>query len=172
MNPEVELRALGLRPRLPYLAAAACVVALDRITKIAIQTSIPVGESDSIVPGFFQLVHFHNTGVAFGLFSGASNEFRTAALLGIGVLAAVVVVVYGWTHSAHERLLQTGLALVLGGALGHLIDRAMYGHVVDFLYFNVGEYFWPAFNVADSAITLGVGCLALVLMRDEIRSRA
>lgn len=171
MNPPVEF-ALGLRSRLPYLAAAAIVVVLDRLTKVAIQQNLPVGDTHAVLPGFFQLVHFHNTGVAFGLFSGAASEYRTALLLAIGVLAAVVVVVYGWIHSPQARFLQTGLALVLGGALGNLIDRAIYGHVVDFLYFNVGEYYWPAFNVADSAITVGVACLAIELIRDEVRSRS
>ncbi len=162
----------GLRPRLPYLTAAAAVLVLDRLTKVAIQSNVAVGDAHAVLPGFFQIVHFHNPGVAFGLFSGATSEFRTALLLGIGALAAVVVVVYGWVHSPEARILQTGLALVLGGALGNLIDRAMYGHVVDFLYFNVGEFYWPAFNVADSAITVGVACLAIVLIQDEVRSRS
>jgi signal peptidase II len=110
--------------------------------------------------------------VAFGLFSGSTSGLRTGVLLGTGLLAVVLVLIYGWRHSPREAILQTGLALVLGGALGNLIDRAAYGHVVDFLYFNAGEYYWPAFNIADSAITVGVACMVIVLVRDEIRSRS
>ena len=71
-----------------------------------------------------------------------------------------------------DRLLQSGLALILAGALGNLYDRLSYGYVIDFLYFHAGEYYWPAFNLADSAITVGVACLLVVVVQDEIRARS
>lgn len=122
-------------------------------------------ESISLIPNLFQLVHVRNTGAAFGI--GANAESRIVPfLLNAGAIAVfVVVVVYALRTAVTDRLLQIALHLILGGAIGNLIDRFRLGYVVDFLdvYVNVGgqPHHWPAFNVADSAICIGIALLFL-----------
>jgi len=84
----------------------------------------------------------------------------------------VAVLIYSFRNPVTDRMLQTGLALILAGALGNLYDRISYGYVIDFLYFHAGPYYWPAFNAADASLCVGVGCLALVITQDEIRARS
>lgn len=163
-------RSLGAR--LPYLLAVALVLSLDRATKIAILRSFGPGEGDTVVAGFFELVRVHNTGAAFGVLSGGSSTIKLVLLSGFAIAASLAVVIYSVRSPATERLLQTGLALILAGALGNLYDRVSYGYVIDFLYFHVGEYYWPAFNLADASISLGVAGLAAVVIQDEIRARS
>src|SRR6185503_842421 len=126
---------------------------------------IDLHETIPIIPNFFQLVHVRNTGAAFGL--GANAASRLVPLLlnagAIGVFC--IVVVYALRSAVSDRLLQTGLHLILGGAIGNLLDRFRFGYVVDFLdvYVRLGgrEHHWPAFNVADSAICIGIALLFL-----------
>ena len=151
--------------RLPYLLLAAAVIVLDAWTKWLVSTRIDIREAIPLVPSFLQLVHVRNTGAAFGI--GANADSRVVPLLlnagAIGVFC--VVVVYAFRAAISDRLLQTGLHLILGGAIGNLIDRFRLGYVVDFLdvYLNWGgqTHHWPAFNVADSAICIGIGLLFL-----------
>ncbi len=158
--------------RLPYLALSAGVVIIDRLTKFFIDQRFGLGEGLTVVPGFFDLNYVQNTGVAFGLFASSGSPFRVVLLSGFAVAAAVIVVIYSVQSPVSQRLLQTALALILGGALGNLYDRLVYGYVVDFLEFYLGSYSWPTFNIADTAISIGVGVLAIEVIRDEIRSRA
>jgi signal peptidase II len=126
-------------------------------------------EAISLIPNLFQLVHVRNTGAAFGI--GANAESRIVPiLLNCGAIAVFfVVVAYAMRTAVTDRLLQTALHLILGGAIGNLIDRFRLGYVVDFLdvYVNVGgqSHHWPAFNVADSAICIGIGLLFLDMRR-------
>jgi len=112
-----------------------------------------------------------NTGVAFGIFDPLSLPAKSVLLSVFTAFAAVVVITYSVRSSLRNRLLQFALALVLGGALGNLYDRLAYGYVVDFLEFYVRTYHWPSFNVADSAISIGVILLALEILRNEAPSR-
>ena len=138
---------------------------MDAWTKWLVTTHIEMHEAISLVPNLFQLVHVRNTGAAFGI--GANAESRIVPiLLNCGAIAVFfVVVAYAMRTAVTDRLLQTALHLILGGAIGNLIDRFRLGYVVDFLdvYVNVGgqPHHWPAFNVADSAICVGIALLFL-----------
>jgi signal peptidase II len=151
--------------RLPYLLIALGIIALDAWTKWLVSNHIDMHDSISLIPNLFQLVHVRNTGAAFGI--GANAQSRIVPLLlNVGAIGVFfVVVAYAFRTAVTDRLLQTGLHLILGGAIGNLIDRFRLGYVVDFLdvYLNWGgqPHHWPAFNVADSAICIGIGLLFL-----------
>lgn len=145
--------------RVHYLALSAVVIILDLWTKALVLAKIDLHEAIPVIPNFFQLVHVRNTGAAFGI--GANAESRIVPLLlNFGAIAVFcVVVVYALRSAITDRLLQTGLHLILGGAIGNLLDRFRFGYVVDFLDVYVGNHHWPAFNVADSAICIGIALL-------------
>ncbi len=145
--------------RIHYLTITAVVLILDIWTKWLVMRRIDLHEAIPVIPDFFQLVHVRNTGAAFGI--GANADSRLVPLLlNVGAIAVFcVVVVYALRSAVSDRLLQTGLHLILGGAIGNLLDRFRFGYVVDFLDVYVGTHHWPAFNVADSAICIGIGLL-------------
>jgi signal peptidase II len=147
----------------PWLLVAALLAVADQASKSAISANLRLGEVREIT-GFFNLVLAHNRGAAFSFLSEAGG-WQRALFIGIAVLATAVIVVMLVRHSS-ERLFSAGLALILGGALGNLWDRIALGHVVDFLDFHaLGWHFW-AFNLADSAISVG----AVLLILDGLRS--
>jgi len=151
--------------RIPYLFVAAAVIVLDAWTKWLVSTRIDLREAVPIIPNFLQLVHVRNTGAAFGIGANAESHI-VPILLNIGAIGVFcIVVVYAFRAAITDRTLQAGLHLILGGAIGNLIDRFRLGYVVDFLdvYLNWGgqTHHWPAFNVADSAICIGIGLLFL-----------
>ena len=141
-----------------WLALSLVVIVIDVYTKHLIQQSFQYGEHLQIT-SFFDLVRYHNEGAAFSFLAnqgGWQHFFFTA----IAVVASVVMI-YLLRKHAEQKLFCFAIALVLGGALGNLYDRLTLGYVVDFLFFHYQAYYWPAFNVADSAITGGVGLLLL-----------
>ncbi|MBI5599288.1 MAG: signal peptidase II [Deltaproteobacteria bacterium] len=141
------------------IATAASVAALDQITKAAITRGLHWNETVAVIPGLFNVVNWRNPGAAFGMFreGSAGNSW---VLIAITVL--VLAVIAALLMQSKDRLAGFALSLIAGGAIGNLIDRLRFGEVVDFLDFYAGSYHWPAFNVADSAITVGV-FLSLVL---------
>ena len=152
----------------PFLMSAM-VFLLDRLTKSIIRTHVSAWDNHPVIPGFFSIVHTENPGAAFGILSDSSSEWRTLFLiaLSIGVMVFITTLLL---HPARGGLISTGvlrlgLALVLGGALGNVYDRVLVGSVTDFLEFYFGQYQFPAFNVADSAITIGAGLLLLDMWR-------
>jgi signal peptidase II len=156
--------------RLQYLVISAAVILLDLWTKSLVLARIDLHEAIPIIPNFFQLVHVRNTGAAFGIGANASSEI-VPIFLNVGAIAVFcVVVVYALRSAVTDRVLQVGLHLILGGAIGNLIDRFRFGWVVDFLdvYATWGgrEHHWPAFNVADSAI-----CIGIVLLFFDMRKK-
>jgi signal peptidase II len=161
-----------LQGRLPYLFLVVGTLVLDRWTKAWIQKRFDLNESTSVIDGFFNVTYVQNTGVAFGIFSSISSPAKSLLLSIFTACAAIVVIAYSVRSPARNRLLQIALALILGGALGNLYDRIAYGYVVDFVEFYVGTYHWPAFNVADSAISVGVLLLAIEIIRNETPRRA
>jgi signal peptidase II len=161
-----------LQGRFPYLLLVAGTLVLDRWTKVLIQKRFDLNESISVIDGFFNITYVRNTGVAFGIFSSISSPAKSFLLSVFTAFAAVVVVTYSVRSPARNRLLQIALALILGGALGNLYDRLAYRYVVDFLEFYAGSYHWPSFNVADSAISIGVGLLAVEIIRSEAPNRS
>ena len=139
------------------------IVAADRATKATIEAYTPDDYHRVVVPGLVNLVHSHNPGIAFGLLADLGSKWLTALLVASSV---AVIGVLCWLLAAGRaggRRSQLGLALILSGAVGNLIDRLLRGSVTDFLDVRLGNYHWPAFNVADSAITLGAVLLILEL---------
>jgi signal peptidase II len=146
----------------PYeLATLFGIVALDQTTKAAVRRSLPLGDSRPIIDGFLDLTHVQNTGAAFGLLNAAEFPYKPLVMIGIATLALVAIAVYASQLGFHERLARLGLALILGGAFGNLIDRALVGHVVDFVDVYWGSVHFWAFNVADAAITVGAAFVLL-----------
>lgn len=143
---------------LKWLSISAAVIALDLYTKHLVQNAFAFGDHIAIT-SFFDLVRYHNEGAAFSFLSNAGG-WQKWFFTGIALIASVVIV-YLLKKNPRQKLFCLGLALILGGALGNVYDRITLGYVVDFLYFYYQQYAWPAFNVADSAICVGVGILLL-----------
>jgi len=154
----------SLSRRLPELWVALAIVVLDQATKALIKAKLPLHESVTVIPGFFDLTHVRNTGAAFGMLDNTDFPYKPALMVVVALIALGAVASYALTLPATQRVARLGLALILGGAVGNLIDRATMGYVVDFadVYFR-GVHFW-AFNVADSAITVGVVLMLLDVM--------
>ncbi len=143
------------------LVLAGLVVVLDQITKAAIWEYVPLYHSINVIPGFFDVTHVHNPGGAFGILAESSKGLRQFFFLAVTSVAVVMIFLFYRTIPPSHPWLLFGLALIFGGALGNLIDRVRLGKVVDFLKFYIGQYQWPSFNVADSAVTIGVGIFIL-----------
>lgn len=158
------VNALALK-RLGYVLISLGVFVLDQITKAVVVASIPLHTSIPVVHGFFDLTHVKNRGAAFGLFASFDSPMRAVLLNAVAFAVFVGVLIYAFKSSPHSTRLQVGLSLILGGAVGNLVDRVRLGSVTDFLDFYVGAHRWPAFNVADSAITIGVCLLAIDIWR-------
>ena len=150
-------------PRLKAVGLAGAVFALDRLTKWIIETRVSVMDTHRVIPGFFDIIHSSNRGVAFSLFHDSTSPWRTTLLILAAAVALVVVGWMIWRSPGMNRLSLCGLALIFGGALGNLFDRVVWGAVTDFLDFYVGTMHWPAFNVADSAVVVGSALLLLDL---------
>ena len=144
---------------LKWLWLSAIALVLDQWSKIAIDGSMRLYESIALIPGF-NLTHVHNTGAAFSFLSEAGGWQRWF-FAGMAGLISVVLTVWLYRLKKHETLLAVALSLVLGGAIGNLIDRVAYGYVIDFLDVYYQTWHWPAFNVADMAICLGVFLMLL-----------
>ena len=143
--------------KIRFLALVALsILVLDQLSKALVLAHLPLGASVPVIPGFFNLTHVHNPGGAFGFLAGMSSQARAAVFIFASLAAAALILWIYVQTPADQRLLAFGLALVFGGAIGNLIDRVRFGVVVDFLDLFIGDLHWPAFNVADSAITVGV----------------
>jgi len=141
---------------LGWYLLAFLVIALDYLTKVAVLAALAPGESRALAP-FFNLVLVFNKGAAFS-FLATAQGWQTLFFAAVAVVASAVISVLIYKNK-NKSLFCLGLALILGGALGNLYDRVTYGHVVDFLDFHIAGWHWPAFNVADSGITVGAGIL-------------
>ncbi|QCQ22651.1 signal peptidase II [Desulfoglaeba alkanexedens] len=149
------------------VALAGGTLLLDQVTKFVIARFLPLYTHQEVVPGFFNLVHVRNTGAAFSFLAGSPTLGRQVFFIGVGVVAAGALLYLYRTTGGREKAKRAALALILGGALGNLVDRLRLGAVVDFLDFHIGPYHWPAFNVADSAITVGAGILLISILRSR-----
>jgi len=159
---------------LVFLLGAAAVIALDQITKSAVTSHFALYDVRPGIPGFFNLVYVMNPGAAFGFLADASATFRYVFFTGVTVLAAVLIVYYLVKSNARNLMLAVSLTLIFSGAVGNLIDRLRFGAVVDFLDVYVGTAHWPAFKVADSAITIGAILMIweMILNRKEKQAAA
>ena len=132
------------------------VIVLDQLTKYWVVQSFSLYESLSVIPGFFNLTYLTNTGAAFGILAGQPTVWRQTFFIGVTVIALVAIVIMQRHLKKESIWYEISLAGIAGGAIGNLIDRVRLGSVVDFLDVYIGSHHWPAFNVADSAITVGV----------------
>lgn len=146
------------------LVVAASVVILDQITKAMIRPALGLHQSQEIIPGFLDLTRVHNTGAAFGMLNGVDFPFKTLVLSIVGAIALGGVAWYAATVPLSDRLARLGVAGVLGGAIGNLIDRATSGYVLDFVDAYWRDWHFWAFNVADAAITVGVILMILDIL--------
>ncbi len=160
---------LGAAPGFPsrnvLAMASAAIVVLDQVTKQMVRASIPLYDAVEVIPRMLNLVHVRNTGAAFGILNVADIAYKRVLMTGMALLALGAVGWYASQIGARAVLARVGLALILGGAVGNLIDRAAVGFVVDFVDVYWGSVHFWAFNVADSAITVGAGLLILDLIR-------
>jgi len=147
-----------------HFLIAVFVLLLDRATKWVIAKNIALHGNIQVIPHFFRITHVENRGAAFGLFADSPSQWKIAMLVLFSVVALVIVSTLLWRNSHTMSTTGVGLSLILGGALGNLWDRLLSGRVVDFLLFYVGQYQWPAFNVADSAIVIGAGLLVFEIL--------
>lgn len=161
--------------RIHYLLITIGVIVLDVWTKWLVLQNLALHEARPVIENFFQLVYVQNTGAAFGIGAGSNSPLVPLLLNGGAILVFLIVAVYSLKSSVNDRLLQTGLHLILGGAVGNLLDRFRFGSVVDFLDFYVviggREHHWPAFNVADSAICVGIALLFIDMKNESSRAK-
>jgi signal peptidase II len=160
----VSMRARSIR----LLLVAGTIILLDQFSKMIILQQVPLFHIIPVIPGFFNITHIHNPGGAFGFMAGQGPEVRTFLFQAMSILAAIFIVIFYYRTPAEYPYLSFGLLLILGGAIGNMIDRFRFGEVVDFLDFYVKSYHWPAFNVADSGITVGMVILVLHLLFNKM----
>ncbi len=149
---------------LKLAGVASLIIILDQTTKAVVLKVLPLYHSNNVIPGFFNLTHIQNPGGAFGFMANHSSSWRSFIFLIVSSLAVYLVYYFYKNTPKTHPLLSTGFALIFGGAIGNMIDRIRFGKVVDFLDFYIGRYHWPAFNVADSAISIGIAIFLFHLL--------
>ncbi|MGH9592096.1 MAG: signal peptidase II, partial [Bryobacteraceae bacterium] len=150
--------------RIHWMWLALGILAADRATKAAVEAYMPLGYSHTMIPGFFTLVHAGNPGIAFGLLADEQSHGVTIFLALATLLVCALLTWLLASRKAGGALASTGIAVILGGAMGNLYDRLLHSSVTDFLYFHLGTHYWPAFNLADSAITIGAVLVGIELI--------
>ena len=153
------------RRRVRYLLLSLAVLVLDQGSKWLVESYLPEHDTFSLVPGLLNFVHVRNTGVAFGLFPAHGDVRGTLLLAGLGFFALAFVFYYFWNAPLSDRPLLLSLSSIIGGAIGNLVDRLASGGVTDFIDFHFKGYHWHTFNIADSAITIGIGLMILSSLR-------
>jgi len=149
------------------MATVGFVLLLDLLTKAYITSTMFLHESFIVIGGFFNITYIRNPGAAFGFLAGTSPMFRSIFFMAVTMIVIVMILYYISKNHAEEMLGSFSLSLILSGALGNMIDRLRFGEVVDFLDVYIGSHHWPAFNVADSAISIGAVLLVVDLLRNE-----
>jgi signal peptidase II len=154
-----------------FYLIALVIVLTDQLSKAIVVRRMRLGQSIPIVSGYFDLTFVLNPGAAFSLFATLPESIRNPFFILISIAAVILIVIYRARHLRQHRLASVSLGLILGGAVGNLIDRVRYGVVVDFLDVHLHQYHWPVFNVADSAISVGVTLLLLEMLLEWWRER-
>lgn len=154
-----------LKAKSPYLLLSLIVLILDQGSKWWVETRLSLFEVEPVIPNLLNLTHVQNTGVAFGMMAAHGDKTGTWLLIGLGLAALGFVAAYFYWVPLWDRMLLTALGLVVGGAIGNLIDRVQHGGVTDFIDFYYGTYHWHTFNIADSAISVGIGLMILSSFR-------
>jgi signal peptidase II len=150
--------------RAPELWISAIIVLADQATKALVRAKLPLYDSVNVIPGVLDITHATNSGAAFGILNGVEFPYKPAVMVLVALIALAAVGLYAMSLPAEQRVARAGLALILGGACGNLIDRAIAGRVLDFVDVYWRTYHFWAFNVADSAITAGVVLMLLDVM--------
>jgi signal peptidase II len=166
-TPGEYVEPAALPPRRLEIWLPILVVAVDQLTKAIVRATLPLHSSITLLPGLVDFTHVRNTGAAFGILNGADFPFKTAVIAVIATAALIGVGVYAASLAHHQLVARIGLALIIGGAAGNLLDRVIAGSVVDFVDVYWRTYHFWAFNVADSAITVGVGIMILDMFGTE-----
>ena len=148
-----------------YVGVAGLIVCLDQITKVLVNNFMALYESRPVIDGIVRLTYLQNRGAAFGILSDADIPYQSVLVAAVSLLALAAIGVYAWRLPTGSRMPRIALALIMGGAVGNLLDRVRLGYVVDFVDVHWGPHHWPAFNVADSAISIGVALLLLDILR-------
>ena len=141
------------------------VILIDQLSKLFIQRSMELGDSIKVIEDLFYITSHRNSGAAWGMLEGQMIFFYIMTVIVLGLL------MYLFMYEAHSRLMQYGIALIIGGAIGNFIDRVLYQHVIDFIDVYIGSYDFPIFNIADSALTIGVILLFIHMMKDFISDK-
>jgi len=171
----IDAQATTTRPSFLHrfeLWLPALIVLLDQVSKAIVRRTLPLHESVSVIPGVMDFTHIRNTGAAFGFLNGVDFPFKTIVIAIVATAALIGVALYAAGLAHHQTLARVGLALIIGGAAGNLIDRVIAGSVVDFVDVYWGLHHFWAFNIADSAISVGVGIMILDMLGADKREPA
>jgi signal peptidase II len=158
------------KTRSRYLLISIAIFLLDQITKRIVFQGMVQHQIIEIIPNFLNITYIHNRGAVFGWGQDLSTPYLSLLLSILSIISLIIIVTYFLRVNVTNAKLYTGLALVLGGAMGNLFDRLTNGHVIDFIQVHWFEYYWPTFNVADSAICVGVGLLLLSMSTSTSKS--
>ena len=153
-----------------YYLTALLILVIDQITKWIACKNLISGSGVEIIEGYLRLSYTHNTGVAFGLFNDFDSVWKPYVLGAMAIVAVIIIYFYGRNSSPDRKLLQWALAIIMGGILGNFVDRILNGYVIDFIEFHIHEaFYWPSFNVADSAITVGIALLLIDTVKNPVK---
>lgn len=156
------MSALGNKYFLLFIISGTLIV-VDQYTKFMVALHIPLNYSIQVIEDVFNLTHIRNSGVAFGLFADQQSEYKALMFITISTIAIMAILVIFHQNPKEKKMVQTGLILIFSGAIGNLIDRTLHGEVIDFVDFVIKGHHFPAFNVADSCITIGVSLMVVDL---------
>ena len=152
-----------------YYSVALLLLLIDYLTKWVVRVRLDANQPIEIIPGYLRLSYWENSGVAFGLFDAVASVWKPYILAALAVVAVVVIVVYSGHMPPERKLLRGSLAIIIGGILGNFADRIVRGYVIDFIDFHIYDTFhWPTFNVADSAITIGIALLLIDTVKNPV----
>jgi len=165
-------RRANAMQRVLYLLIVVLIFAFDQMTKSFVERTIPHGVAVPVIPGFFDLTHTENSGIAFSLFAGASDSWKMVLMIGVSIALLIAVVIVALKSKEMNWGTGVGLALVVGGACSNLLDRIRFGQVLDFLDFYHRSFHWATFNLADSAIVAGAGLLLLEILFSKQKTDA
>jgi len=161
----------GRRRYLLLVGVSLVLIALDQITKMFVMHTMHLHESIPVIPDFFNLTYIRNPGAAFGIFATTNSAFRLIFFVGTSIFALGLLGTIFYRLHDDDVWGQLTISSIFGGAIGNLIDRLRYGEVVDFLDFHISGYHWPAFNVADSAISIGVVSLLIIFALEKKKEK-
>ena len=156
-----------------YYLVALLIIVFDQAAKWIVRATLNRELPFEIIPGYLRLSYWQNSGVAFGLFDEVASAWKPYVLAAMAVLAVAVILIYGMHMPASRKLLQLALAVMTGGILGNFIDRIIRGYVIDFIDFHIhNSFYWPTFNFADSAITVGIALLLIDTVKNPATEAA